>query len=523
MTFSRTFLIATLLVIAATAALAQRAAMVIGNSSYQHASALPLSTPDARAVAQKLRDLGFEVVEGYDLDYDGMRDIQRAFAPLTNGTEIMAFYYSGRTLSVDGVNYIVPVDALLNDAIDWEYETYELSEVLNPLGGSDGAGLVMINTPKSDPQIEVLTAAMKELDPDMPPAQEALARMEMSAGGGIAFLFSDTADAPVAGNSPFASAIVSQIGTPNTQLPAVLSYINGAFDEASGGGGKLSQYGSLQVATVLNQVAAPAAPAPAPQVVAAAPTAATASIEAQKMMFEAATESQDPADYQALLDAFPNSPFAQLARNALRRIEEEQAAAAPVQTATLAPTATRAATPQPQAVVATNTPVLGATPSVPMAIPTAVPAADAPQAAMPITPITGPLILTPSPALVSKPGTQQTEIEMALSQDQKREVQKRLNAMNHNVGTADGAWGKKTRAGLSAWQTANGLIPTGFLNASQFELMRANSETAYQAYLAAAPVRKPSSGGGNYKPKKKKKACYQRVLGSPVKIKVPCK
>lgn len=517
MAIARTFLIATLLTTTATAALAQRAAMVIGNSSYQHISELPLSTPDARAVAQNFRDLGFEVIEGYDLDYDGMRDIQRAFAQLTNDTEIMAIYYSGQTLSVGGVNFLVPVDALLTDAIDWEYETYEISEVLAPLSGSDGAGLVMINSPKSEPQIQILASTIKELDPEMPLAQTALSRMEMSAGGGIAFLFSDTADAPMSGNSPFASAIVSQIGTPNTQLPTVLSYINGAFDEAGGGKGNLSQYGSLQVAMMLNEVTVPADPAPTPiepQVIAAAP--ATAMIEAQKMMFEAANESQDPADYRALLDAFPQSPFAQLARNALQRIEEKQAAAAPVQTAAAALTATRTATPQPQATVAPNTPVQGAISSVPMAITAAVPAGAAPQAAMPTT---GPLILTPSPALVSKPATQQTEIEMALSRDQKREVQQRLNAMDHIVGNADGVWGKKTRAGLSAWQTANRLIPTGFLSASQFELMRANSESVYQAYLATAPVRKPSSGGGNNN--RRPKACYKST-GLGFKIRVPC-
>lgn len=41
-----------------------RVALVIGNGQYVHATPLPNPPRDARAVAEELRRLGFEVLEG---------------------------------------------------------------------------------------------------------------------------------------------------------------------------------------------------------------------------------------------------------------------------------------------------------------------------------------------------------------------------------------------------------------------------------------------------------------------------
>src|SRR5215467_13390860 len=48
----------------------KRVALVIGNGAYQNAVRLDNAVFDARAVADAFRKLGFQVVEGYDLDID---------------------------------------------------------------------------------------------------------------------------------------------------------------------------------------------------------------------------------------------------------------------------------------------------------------------------------------------------------------------------------------------------------------------------------------------------------------------
>src|ERR671922_803717 len=63
-----------------------RLALVIGNSTYANA---PLLNPahDARAIAQSLRQLGFEVMEGRDLRYQRMMEMIDTFGEKVRGGE----------------------------------------------------------------------------------------------------------------------------------------------------------------------------------------------------------------------------------------------------------------------------------------------------------------------------------------------------------------------------------------------------------------------------------------------------
>ena len=46
------------------------------------------------------------------------------------------------------------------------------------------------------------------------------------------------------------------------------------------------------------------------------------------------------------------------------------------------------------------------------------------------------------------------------------------------------AFGPKTRGGVSAWQTANGITPTGYFTAAQYSLLTTQTATQYTAYVA---------------------------------------
>ena len=49
-------------------ATSRRVALVIGNGTYTQSKPLPNPSNDARAIAKSLRDIGFTVTEGIDLD-----------------------------------------------------------------------------------------------------------------------------------------------------------------------------------------------------------------------------------------------------------------------------------------------------------------------------------------------------------------------------------------------------------------------------------------------------------------------
>jgi Caspase domain len=88
----------------------KRVALVVGNGAYQNAPSLDNAVLDARAVADAFRKLGFEVVDGYDLDIGGMRAKVAEFSGDLPGAKSAVVYYAGHGISVDEENYLIPTD-----------------------------------------------------------------------------------------------------------------------------------------------------------------------------------------------------------------------------------------------------------------------------------------------------------------------------------------------------------------------------------------------------------------------------
>ena len=107
------FLLIALLLVQFPGVVSARVALVIGNGNYQHSSQLKNPRNDASDVAEALRDIGFDVVEGFDLDRRGMEQKIRAFSDKLETSKLALFFYAGHGLQVDGRNYLVPIDAKL--------------------------------------------------------------------------------------------------------------------------------------------------------------------------------------------------------------------------------------------------------------------------------------------------------------------------------------------------------------------------------------------------------------------------
>ena len=127
------------IIIAAAPALAEtRLGLVIGNAAYpDNASNTALN--DAALIREALRSVGFEVVEGRDLDRDGMRRLVRSYLEKIKAVDddVVAFvYYAGRALQSGGDNYLVPLGARLERPIDASTQTYGLDALLTDLAAS---------------------------------------------------------------------------------------------------------------------------------------------------------------------------------------------------------------------------------------------------------------------------------------------------------------------------------------------------------------------------------------------------
>src|SRR6187455_3392420 len=83
-----------------------RIAFVVGNANYGP-GALPTALNDAGLVAEALRSIGFEIVEGADLSQADLIRTYREFLAkvIAAGPDTLAFvYFAGHALSFDGDN-----------------------------------------------------------------------------------------------------------------------------------------------------------------------------------------------------------------------------------------------------------------------------------------------------------------------------------------------------------------------------------------------------------------------------------
>ena len=129
----------------------ERVALVVGNSKYAHVNVVPNGVNDARAIARTLREIGFVVAEGFDLDRNGMEGRIREFLRGTAKARVALVFYAGHGLQVDGRNYLLPVDTRLESPSDLGFETIELDNILENLSDSSRANIIILDACRNNP------------------------------------------------------------------------------------------------------------------------------------------------------------------------------------------------------------------------------------------------------------------------------------------------------------------------------------------------------------------------------------
>ena len=133
---------------------------MVGNGKYVHAAPLPNPPKDAQAVAEELRQLGFEVLEGIDLDRAATEGLLRQFADRLQGAEVGLFFYAGHGLQVRGRNYLAPVDAQLDEEQDLYFEAFDMELVLQLLEREPRTSLIFLDACRDNPLARNLARSM---------------------------------------------------------------------------------------------------------------------------------------------------------------------------------------------------------------------------------------------------------------------------------------------------------------------------------------------------------------------------
>lgn len=128
-----------------------RVALIVGNATYKQS---PLRNPvnDARAMRDKLKRMGFEVVYFENLQVRQVGSALREFRNAIRPGSVALFFYAGHGLQVRGENYLPTVDAELASEEDVPYQALSLSAVLNTMEDSKAAvNLVLLDACRNNP------------------------------------------------------------------------------------------------------------------------------------------------------------------------------------------------------------------------------------------------------------------------------------------------------------------------------------------------------------------------------------
>ena len=200
-----------------------RVALVVGNSTYAHIGRLPNPDNDARDMSAALRRAR---VRGDDREFDADRveltEALRAFTRRSAGADVsLVFYaghYAGHGIEMDGVNYLVPVDARLERDVDVRFETMTVDDLLVSTSGAS-LRLLILDACRNNPLARSMqrTAAFRsvsggsfaDLNEDLL-GDETLVAYAAAAGTTAA----DGRGRNRGRNSPYTAALLSHLETP---------------------------------------------------------------------------------------------------------------------------------------------------------------------------------------------------------------------------------------------------------------------------------------------------------------------
>ena len=130
----------------------KRLALVIGNSHYGGGQTLKNSANDANLMAKTLQKLGFEVITQIDATKQKMEEAIRNFSKKLPNCNVALFYYAGHGLQVDGINYLIPTDAKVEDKSDCKFEAVPVTFVVGEFENyPNNVNIVILDACRSNP------------------------------------------------------------------------------------------------------------------------------------------------------------------------------------------------------------------------------------------------------------------------------------------------------------------------------------------------------------------------------------
>jgi len=222
----------------------KRVALVIGNGAYEKVGRLPNPPSDAKGMEGLFRNAGFTVVLArQDLGVIAMRRALRDFSAEVRDADIAVVYYAGHGIEVNGTNYLIPVDAVLERDLDVEDEAVPLDRVIQLIEPAKRLRLVILDACRDNPFLRSMQRTISGRS-----IGRGLARVDvLSSDTLVAFAAKagSTAGDGDGTNSPYASALMRHLFTPGLDLRLALGRVRDDVLKTTGNRQEPFLYGSL--------------------------------------------------------------------------------------------------------------------------------------------------------------------------------------------------------------------------------------------------------------------------------------
>ncbi|MDI9849768.1 caspase family protein [Rhodoblastus sp. 17X3] len=214
----------------------KRVALVLGNSAYAHVTKLSNPANDAHDLAETLRGLDFDVISQTNADMRALDSALEEFERKSQGADVALFFFAGHGLQFKGQNYLLPIDANLEDEVSLRYNTLSIEKVRDALGAASGVKIMILDACRNNPLSDKLIVRSAGLTRAVE-LTRGLARLDRTEGMVVAYATQadQVAQDGSGRNSPFSSALIRRLKEPNLEIATLFRRVAQDVYEQTGG------------------------------------------------------------------------------------------------------------------------------------------------------------------------------------------------------------------------------------------------------------------------------------------------
>ncbi|MBL8516107.1 MAG: caspase family protein [Betaproteobacteria bacterium] len=280
---------------------AARVALIIGNSDYRTA---PLANPlnDARDMAKALSALGFDVTLKENATLREQKQAIRNFAGKVRQGGVGLFYFAGHGVQSKGKNFLIPVDADIQQEYELEDQALDANLVLGAMDEAQSAvNILILDACRNNPFMRSFRSASR-----------GLAQMDAPKGSFIAYA---TAPGSVAadgidGNGTYTKHLLRNLQQGDSDISKVFSRVRAGVAQETRNQ-QIPWESTSMVGDFFFNPAAAQSPSPEKADKAALPVSALA---LEITYWQSAEKSNTVAAFQSYLSNYPSGQFADLAK-----------------------------------------------------------------------------------------------------------------------------------------------------------------------------------------------------------------